>query len=324
MTYSQTSHPGFLPIRVLQHNIISHFENFTPDALLQLEKWVSSGLIHPGIDWMIGKDKVRTPFVDYDTKKIVIQEVFAAYIWSLSYSLIVIYEEGIQKKALIGQWNGKIEFDTQLLQNAAKLLQWAISLTTSFSPWDTSLPNPEIYNNSEEKWYGEKINGIFLNSVIFVLRHECCHLVNGHCDFAERIKGKNLAQLTPVELSEYKMLENEADVFAMNSLVSEIDNEKEKLEKGLAMLLTNLSILFILKNPKEVNSPTHPDVDTRIHNLLEYIGEDLPKFDYLWYLACFACNLFFAHHRIEVGQEMADTSIHLFTRYLKVFDQIKG
>ena len=324
MKYSQNSHPGNLPIRVLQHNVIAHFENFKPYVLAQLEKWVDSGLIHPGIDWIIEENKIKSPFANCSTKKIAIQEVFLAYIWAFSYALVVIYEQGIQKKAINGTWNGIIDFDTKLLQDAKRLLEWAISLTNSFSPWDNTLPNPECYSTEEEQWYGEKVNGIFLNSIVFIMRHESCHLVNGHCDFIKGLKGRSLLQLTPIELAQYKMLENEADNFAMESLVSDSDNEKDKLEKGLAMLLANLSILFILKNPKEVSSPTHPDVDTRIHNLLEYVGEDLPKFDYLWYLACFACNMFFDYHQIEVNKEMADTSIQLFSRYLKIFEEIKG
>jgi len=310
-----------MPIRVLQNNIIHHFENVRDDALEKHKRWVDSGKVQPGIKFLIGKEIPISPYADCDTKEIVIQEVFLAYIWAMTYSLVVIYEEAVQKKMKAGMWNGNVELNTPLLQNAARLFNWALSLTDKYSDWNKGLPNPEIHGSTEEKYYAEKVNGIFLDAIVFILFHECCHLVNDHCKFIN--KAKSVDQLTQEEMQNYKAIENEAEIFAIESLIYPTDNNQLKLVKGLSIVLANISLLFIVKNPKHLKSPTHPDIDTRIHNFLEYLGYDLESFDYLWYLACIACKIFFGFHNIPVKNELATTSIELFYRYLTVFDNIK-
>ncbi len=323
MTFTQFTHPGNMPIRVLQNNVIHHFENVRDDALEKHKRWVNSGKLQPGIKWLIGREKAISPYADCASKEIVIQEVFLAYIWAMTYSLVVIYEETIQKKMMAGQWNGNVELNTPLLQNAERLFNWALTLTDRYSDWNKNLPNPETHHTVDEKYYAEKVNGIFLNAIAFILFHECCHLVNDHCEFINRSGNKAVNQLTQSEEQNYKTLENEADIFAIESLISSTDSNQCKLVKGLSIVLANISLLFIVKNPKHIKSATHPDMDTRLHNFLEYLGQDLPSFDYLWYLACFACRIFFGFHHIQIKSEPATTSIELFYRYLSVFDNIK-
>jgi hypothetical protein len=324
MSFSQTSHPGNMPIRVLQNNVIHHFENVRDGALERHKQWVASGKIRPGLKWLIQKERVATPYADCDTKEIVIQEVFLAYIWAIAYSMFVIYEEAIQKKMINDQWKGNVELDTALLRDAEKLLNWALTLTNRYIDWDMSLPNPETHKSIEEKFYTEKVNGIFLDMIVFILFHECCHLVNDHCKHFFGVCSKVLKQLSQSQIQNYKALENEADIFAIESLISSTDTNQWKLVKGLSIVLANISLLFIVKNPKRIKSATHPDIDTRLHNFLEYLDQDLPNFDYLWYLACFASRIFFRFHRIPVKNDPANTSIDLFYRYLSIFDNIKN
>lgn len=323
MTFSQSTHPGNMPIRVLQNNVIHHFENVRDDALEKHKRWVNSGKLQPGIKWLIGRERAISPYANCASKEIVIQEVFLAYIWAMTYSLVVIYEEAIQTKMMAGQWNGNVELNTPLLQNAERLFNWALTLTDKYSDWNKNLPNPETHGTVEEKYYAEKVNGIFLDAIVFILFHECCHLVNDHCELINKAGKKAVNQLTQSEKQNYKALENEADVFAIESLIASTDNNQGKLVKGLSIVLANISLLFIVKNPKHLKSTTHPDIDTRLHNFLEYLGQDLPSFDYLWYLACFACRIFFGFHQVPVKSEPATTSIELFYRYLSIFDSIK-
>jgi hypothetical protein len=324
MAFSQSTHPGNMPIRVLQNNVIYHFENIRDDALGRHKEWVKKGKIQPGIKWLIEKEKVRTPYADCDSKEIAIQEVFLSYIWVITYALVVIYEEAIQKKMMEGKWSGLIKVNTPILQDAEKLFIWALSLTDNYSDWDRNLPNPEIQKTDNERFYAGKINAIFLDVIVFILFHECCHLVNDHCNFLRRIGIKSLSELTDEEKQIYKALENEADLFAIESIISTTDSDQYNLSSGLSIVLANISLLFVLKHPKMVKSVTHPDVDTRLHNCLECLGHDLPTYDYVWYLACFACRLFFGFHNVPVEFELANGSIELFNRYLTVFDGIKG
>ena len=49
MTFPQSTHPGNMPIRVLQKNVIHHFENVRDDTLEKHKEWVNSGKIQPRI-----------------------------------------------------------------------------------------------------------------------------------------------------------------------------------------------------------------------------------------------------------------------------------
>ena len=79
-TYNET-HEGHLPIRVLQHNIIHHFENtsrsFLETSKYVIERWGMS----PEIDYLANIDgekghKLRWPNICNKTKTICIQETF--------------------------------------------------------------------------------------------------------------------------------------------------------------------------------------------------------------------------------------------------------
>ncbi|MCL4873550.1 hypothetical protein KJ039_05670 [bacterium] len=297
-----------MPIRVLQHNIIHHFENIRHGIIDEYREWISTGQIKPGIQWRIEKKQIKPPYVKIDTKELVLQEVYLAYVWGITYSLFVIYEEAIQKKMKIREWTGQIDIDTPLLKDAENLFNWALSLVTRYSDWDKSLPNPEIQKNDNEEFYIRRVNGIFLDIVTFNLLHECAHLALNHnaCE-------KN------------KELEGEADNFALNILIKPGDPEEEKLTKILAIILSYLSNFFAIKGSREVQQNSHPDLDTRLHNALEYLGIDQPQvFDCIWYLACFGCRVFFGINNISVESEEANDSVDLFYRYLGTFDKLKN
>ncbi len=325
MKFSQETHPGNMPIRVLQYNITSHFETIRDDILNMHKENIDKGKVKAGISYIIFDDKIITPKAKLDSKEIIIQENFLSYIWAIAYSLFVIYENAIQKKMIEGKWKGILELDTPLLQNAIKLFNWAINLKDNNSIWPVSLPNPENPNNEEEKWWIEKVNGIFLDSVTYILFHEYAHLTNNHIDFIYRVREMQYYELSENEKATFKEIENEADIFAVETIIKNYDSEKYKLHKGIAIVIANISLLFLLRTPKEIKQPKHPDVDIRIFNALNRIGIDEKKStDYLWYFACISCKIFFDIHKIPVVLKQSETVQDLFYQYLEVFDNIKS
>ena len=322
--FSRETHPGNMPIRVLQYNILEHFEKISKLSKQNYPKWVSDDKIAPSILLSLQKEPVRTPFSLYDTKQIAIQEVYLSYLWSIAYSFFVIYEEGIQRKMVAGSWSGKIEFDTDILLKAEQLFTWALTLTTNYSPWNIKLPNPEYFNSDLEKYYCERVNSIFLDAVSYLFFHECSHIVCNHYQFLEVSKRKDIRELNETELSDCIQVENEADEFAFNSLITDANSDKEKLYKYLAITIIHVANLFIIEKPKNLKCTTHPDIDSRFHYLLEKMGHDLEKYDYVWYLACFGCTRYFTFHCINYDATEADTSIDLFYRYLNIFDWLKA
>ncbi len=322
--YPRETFPGNMPIRVLRNNILSSFQSFGKDSMNRHKEWVEKGLINPAIVFLLGKDRVRTPYVRSNSRKIVVQDTFLSYLWVITYFFIILNEEGFQPRLSGKTFDGKIRFDSPILKDAALLFNWAVSLANEYSDWRYDLPNPEIIKKGTTEYYILKINALFLDALNFILLHECCHLVNGHFELVKEINKKQHIDIAENDLLILKELENDADNFAINSLFTDANNNEKKLIKGLAVMLANVSLLFLIKNPQSVSCRNHPDIDTRISNCLEYLGKDIKSFDYIWQIACFASMIFFRFHNISVDNAPAETSIDLFKRYLDVFDEIKA
>src|SRR5947209_485533 len=102
-----TSHLGTQPIRVLQHNIASRFENTNPEFIELAKATIANQGLQNGLGYYINEfaimDKVdghtQTPFVNLNQKKIYIHETFMSYVWCISYSLYVLFDEEIAKQS---------------------------------------------------------------------------------------------------------------------------------------------------------------------------------------------------------------------------------
>lgn len=323
--FTQESHPGNFPTRILRYNITDHFANVRDTTYEYVLEGVSSGKVNAGIEVDIDRAPIRTPFADCETKIIHLQESFIGFMWALSYSMFVIHEEGVQKKLLANQFRGQINFDSDLLKRAKALFDWAITLKDEYSDWDPNLPNPESFLNDTEKWYAEKVNGIFSDAITYDLFHEFSHLVNNHCEGLGNLLKKEAKKLTVEERALYKQIETEADNNAFDSIIQEFDSEKYKLHKGLAIIIAHVASLFIIKNPRSVKQIVHPDIDNRISNSIERLNldEDADS-DYVWSFGALACKFFFDNHGIPTDLSDSATTKELFFRYLNKFDELKS
>src|ERR1700739_912100 len=129
-------HAGTQPIRVLQFNIAHHFETTNPEFLDLAKKTISKQGLQPGIGYYISEEPIeflidghiQTPYVD-PNKKIYIHETFLSYVWCISYSLYVLYDEAIVKLNNNQLAGTKINDINQSLVTAAEdLFKYAISL----------------------------------------------------------------------------------------------------------------------------------------------------------------------------------------------------
>lgn len=213
------------PITVLWGNILHSFENADEFALELHKKATKCGKLAKSIAYDNRKEKVRTPFADLKTKEIYLQETYLSHLWSFIYSVFVMHEEGIQKPLINNCFDGALRFETPLLQRAKLLFDWSISLTSEYSDWDELLPNPRIYNDEREQFYGEKVNAIFQDSVAYLMFHEFAHLTQGHESF---FLGACLGEISEEDLAERIQMENEADQYAFSMLVKDTDDEKQR------------------------------------------------------------------------------------------------
>lgn len=309
------------PITVLSGNIIESFEKASESSLAMHLKAVSSGQIKPYIDYDNGNDAARGPHADLSTKRIYLQETYLEYLWAFIYSVFVMYEEGIQKRLINQNFSGSLVFDTEILQRAKALYDWSISLADKKSNWDVDLPNPQKHLNDLEKVYTEKVNGIFSKSISYVLFHEFCHLTQGHQSY---FLGVNLKYLTEADYADRIQLENEADEFAFNMIVDSNGDEKSRWIIGLSVLFATSSTLLLTRSAGGIKQRSHPDLDTRLHTILEKLDLQSGQSQfYCWYLCCFAVNLYLLKHGVTHGQETYDTAEDCFFGYLEKLDEIK-
>lgn len=299
-TFTPYTHPGLMPIRVLQYNIIRNIENHKTNRLEELKKMVLDNKILPGIKYKINNEKLKPIHVDPIKKQIVVEEQFLAFLWSFIYSTFVINEEGIQIPTIHngGVFSGNIDTSRQITKRAFQLFNWCVKLPVGFNFWPLHLPNPEILHSAEEQFYCEKVNGIFQDTVTYLINHEIAHLLNNHWEVLEEIKLKDNKDRTLDEKLFYQQVEGEADVYARETMVDLSVSDDEKLLKGISIIYANLASFFLLDHPKNLEDQLHPDLDIRLSNTLDYLCfQDAKNRDYSFMLGFMVLHYFFHHHK---------------------------
>ncbi|ADG93706.1 Peptidase U49, Lit peptidase [Arcobacter nitrofigilis DSM 7299] len=302
-------------IQVLHNNIINFFENTTEHSSEIHKKHVENGQVSQNILFDNSDQAIKFPFVNLDTKEITIQETHLSHLWSFTYAVFVIYEEGIQKKLLDNTFDGSIDLSPPLLNRANQLLSWSISLKDNYSDWNRNLPNPDIdYSiKNDETFYIEKINNLFQSSVAFLLYHEIAHLVNNHSSYYFGFNNENYEEI--------QELEKEADEYAFSMLIQ--DNEKNKIEKGLSIIIIFCSALM-LSNKSNLKQKKHPDIDQRLLTILNKLNfDEIENEFYVYYLGSYILQMYFQKENIAFKQETCDTHKELFFKYLAQVDEIK-
>jgi hypothetical protein len=305
--YNPKNHFGNLPVRVLGGNIEDRFLNISPTFKLEFEKLLTQFEIEKKIIIEIHPEPIissgfkQLPFIRNSDKIIHLHEVFLAYLWILCYSFLVIYDEGMNKPARNLHHGENLTIDVSKRDEAFVLFNYGLSLINCYTKWNESLPNPENYDDSN--LYIEKANAIFEYAVAFILAHEFAHLKHGH-----------------IGLNKEKGYENEADLEASELLSNTISNDEEKTKIGFGLLIATTSTLFI---DNTLQSPTHPDKDDRIKNVLEKL--DLDEIDNLWGLACLVFTLWKHSHDYNLKEPYKISNYKfLFNYYLEQLDEFKN
>lgn len=309
------------PITALWGNIVQTFEQIDDTSIAKHLQAINSGLLNREIDYDNGTEVAKAPHADLSTKKIYLQETYLEHLWSFIYSVFVIYEEGVQKPLINNTLSGEIDFDSDVLKRAMKLYDWSISLSDNKSKWDLSLPNPRSHANGLEKFYAEKVNGIFQKAVAYVLFHEFCHLTQGHESY---YLGFKLCGLTDEDYADRIQIENEADTFAFNMIVNSNDDEKARWVNGLSILFVKCSSLLLTTSLSRIKQRSHPDLDTRLHATLARLDLESEQSQfYCWYLCCLAINFYLLKHGVTREQTTYETAEECFFAYLDQLDEIK-
>ena len=254
-----SNHQGIQPIRVLKHNITHRLVDRNKELITTLQK---SGVLDYHINYYANNlplKKNQTPSIN-DKNVISIHENFLSYIWIVTYTIFVLYEEGI---VIPDHYKRNIPFhkkqNPQLMDLVKELFDYSKSLITSYTPWDKDyLPNPEYFDEyCDEGYYVLRTNDLYVEVMNFILYHEIAH---GEFD---HLKIKNQSKLKGAQL---KKIELEADSRAINLLLNSKLNTT-KTELGITFGI--MSLLFFKADL--YGGSEHPDVDQRLENYLQII-----------------------------------------------------
>lgn len=311
--YSQLTHPGNMPIRVLRYNIEKKINLIRSEVTQMLENEDINSCKE--ILLTINKEPLSGPNVNIYTNKIQLNENYEAYLWCTCYFFFII-QEHVEARLAAGNWDGIINYKCEIINRAKKLFEWACSLRDSYSEWDLSLPNPDIENSSltqEEVFFIEKVNGIYTTSIVYLFLHEYYH-----------ISAKHIKAFSICEEDQKKEMEQEADNFAFDSIIKTYDNEQDQLITHISILMPHIGNFFLLKSPYNIQQSDHPDVDIRLLNTLRKLSySKIQNADYVKSLVVIGICLFMSKHGLKTTQLKYNSFDDLIIEYENIFDNLK-
>lgn len=292
---------GNQPVRMLEQNILDWFERKYPEFRSELEQIGAASGAPISIKYYCDEapifnpnGDILMPYVTIENGQICLHETFLSYVWALSYSIMVIFDEGshgpkTEKQPSHGKPVG------HFLQYGYDVLEYGLSLVKNYKPWPTDLPNPDPnWYKGEDNYFPTRANAIYVAAVDFILCHEIAHVTCGH------LKKMAEAQLKGEYLPKYEIKEGEieADAWALERVIRGIDPERTKTTVGFGAVAGLASILFL---GTDLTSSDHPDTDNRIRAVLEGLGGE--KIDNLWGIAAAYYVAWSTYYKIDLDLE---------------------
>lgn len=275
------SHKGFMPIRVLQHNLSDGFERLNSEFLSLTKQMIAAGKLDPGISLDLEEAPIKIPSTGFG--KLFIHEAFLSYIWCIAFSLAVLHDEVIGKRSRNEYFQNNDETtDMELSRAAYRLWEYAVSLIRQYQSWDTTLPNPEKVEECHAQVIS-RVNGLYLTAMHFILAHEFAHIELEH-------NSRSLPALSAEE--ENTVFEKEADKRAMELVMAGATPENTATLR-FGVLIGLCSLLFFSSVTKH---SAYPDTDDRIDEILRLINPE--QTDAMWGIATLAYRLWDNHYHV--------------------------
>jgi hypothetical protein len=262
------THIGHQPVRVLKWNIVDQFEKTHPEFKAEYQELLKRHGLKPVIAYNYTEGPIFNPTNPEEAlipcvknKQIEIPETFISYVWIVCYTLIVCFEEEVNKPLLNRLFGHKENIDSQSLAQARLLYEYGMSLRKSYSPWDKErLPNPEEYEDSE-KYYIERANNLCKLAMGCILCHELAHIELGHQDEKDRY------------VPQYERIDWEwdADNYAVSAMSKGMSDENVKINYGMGMVLGFSAVLLLQAN---LQNKDHPDSHHRLESILKSLNAD--------------------------------------------------
>ncbi len=249
----------------------------------------------------LNDNKFRTTYVKYD--KIHFNLSFLKYMWAMIYTLFN-FSHKIQKLESTNKWDGNA-LALPGAHNIFFMKKWANILKMNNIPWFENYPSPDAEDEESKV-----SNTTFHFAIAFIYFHEYSHIVLEH--------------KSSVTESVLLAQEKEADINALSIMISENDDDYKKRSIGKGICLSMIIQLFIIDEIAMISSKTHPDIDHRIYNALDYLNikERYPS-EYMKRLVSLGCNFFIIENDYKLKVQRHENSDSLNESIMQFFDDIK-
>lgn len=266
---------GTQPVRFLQPFLLGAFENASPDFIELLQDQIQFRTANPAITYDVRPVRAYSPQVDGTEGTISLGETFLSYVWAVTYSTLVAYDEVVARPRITPDFE-RTPAQQALITDATYLLYYGISLFRELSPWPLAeLPNPELYNADEAHYVG-KADAVFVHASVLVLIHEYAHYYLGHLENDE----EHRAAHTSATEAEYKADEEAADKFAIEVMLEGAARADEPTRNTIRLgIVMGLGAILLPAETLDGGSQ-HPDPHHRLQAGLEAINPDVN--DNLW------------------------------------------
>lgn len=121
-----------------------------------------------------------------------------------------------------------------------------------------------------------------------------------------------------------KQRENDADRFAVDHFLSELTQDNERMVRLFGILVLYLCLLIGKKHRSLSESPTHPDVATRILRVLSYDVADEGFRDSLRGAVMLALTYFLDRQGVSMMGKEFDGSEAALEHCINVFDELRS
>lgn len=249
------------PIETLYDRIITTFENVNEKSRKSLKAYDSNQLSR----WIrIDTGLFSGPTSDHNSKEIVLNQRFLSLVWCITYIIYDVTADKTLKAKHVTKDYMEIDGQDPEVKQMDSLFSWAFELKTDGNEqWPDGLPSPTMSSETVRI-----VNVIFIDAITYIMYHEVAHLINEHWSSYKEIGQKKHLRfdITEDESILSKQLEQEADTFAYESLLSQDDSDDTRYHKLFGMIMAGLSTLFAHPKGSKLNDDIHPGSLVRIFN----------------------------------------------------------
>ena len=302
---------GELPIRVLKRTFEFWLKTVNPKFFRTLVDQIRTNGLNPEIDY----DDQRIPIL-YNGRayiaeitaadhQIHLYDTFSAYLWCICYSMVVLFDEVIQKPHLRGNYTGQIDRGNEQVNSALGIFEFGMTLRTRYRDWPLEIPNPEEYG-CLHAYYIEKTSGLYLAALQFIFCHEVAHNLFNHIGYVPATAIQSLAD----ELA--------ADNFAIDQILLPEGSRFSRTYKHGAVAAM-CSLLFL--SPNLYRAGRYPDAHDRINNIIGRLG--LEDRDNIWGMASLAFRMWGMYYHIDFHTPpVIETYMDLFVDILATLNEL--